>query len=99
MQASTGNLFTRDDTILGVCQGIGDDLGFNPLWLRVAFAVGVYMNPVAAIATYFGLGIIVLATRLIIREPRRAAPAIAAQPAAAPVAANTGEAEVLAVAA
>jgi phage shock protein PspC (stress-responsive transcriptional regulator) len=99
MQASTGNLFTRDDTIFGVCQGLGEDLGFNPNWLRVAFAVLLYLNPMGAIAGYFGLGVIVLATRLIIREPRRAAPAVEAQPTAAPVAANAGEAEELAVAA
>lgn len=100
MQVSKGNLFTRDDTVLGVCQGLGDDLGFNPLWLRIAFAVGVYLNPVAAIGTYFGLGILVLATRLIVREPRRAAPAVQAQPATEPVAANADQAmEELAVAA
>jgi phage shock protein PspC (stress-responsive transcriptional regulator) len=97
MQASTGNLFTRDDTIFGVCQGLGDDLGFNANWLRVAFAVLLYLNPTGAIAGYLGLGVIVLATRLIVREPRRAAPAVEAQPAAAPVAAN--EAEAMAVAA
>lgn len=99
MQVSKGNLFTRDDTVLGVCQGLGEDLGFNPLWLRAAFAVGVYLNPMVAVGTYFSLGLIVMTTRLIIREPRRAAPMVAAQPTAQPVAANNGHAEELAVAA
>ncbi len=72
MQANQGNLLTRDDTILGVCQGIGEDLGINPLWLRMAFAVLLYLNPMGAIAGYFGLGIVVLATRLLVPNPRRA---------------------------
>ena len=25
----------RNDTILGVCEAIGQDFGFNPLWLRL----------------------------------------------------------------
>jgi phage shock protein PspC (stress-responsive transcriptional regulator) len=100
MQVSKGNLFTRDDTVLGVCQGLGEDLGFNPLWLRIAFAVGVYLNPMVAVGSYFGLGLIVLTTRLIIREPRRAAPALEAQPAVERVAANADDpAQELAVAA
>ena len=77
MQANQGNLLTRDDTILGVCQGIGEDLGINPLWLRMAFAVLLYLNPMGAIAGYFGLGIVVLATRLLVPNPRRAAKAAA----------------------
>ena len=81
MQANQGNLLTRDDTILGVCQGLGEDLGFNPLWLRIAFAVLLYLNPVAAIGGYFGLGVIVLATRLLVPNPRRST---RIQPAAQP---------------
>lgn len=100
MQVSKGNLLTRDDTVLGVCQGLGEDLGFNPLWLRIAFAVGVYLNPLVAVGTYFGLGIIVLTTRLLVREPRRAAAAVEAQPTAERVAANADDpAQELAVAA
>ena len=72
MHASQGNLFTRDDTFFGVCEGLGQDLGINPNLLRVAFAVGVYLNPIAAFAGYFALGILVLATRLMVREPRPA---------------------------
>ena len=79
MQANQGNLLTRDDTILGVCQGLGEDLGFNPLWLRMGFAVLLYLNPMGAIAGYFGLGIVVLATRLLVPNPRRAAAQRASQ--------------------
>lgn len=79
MQATQGNLLTRDDTILGVCQGLGEDLGFNPLWLRIAFAVLVYLNPMGAIAGYFGLGVVVLVSRLLVPNRRRAPTATAAQ--------------------
>jgi phage shock protein PspC (stress-responsive transcriptional regulator) len=66
------NPFTRDDTFFGVCQAVGEDFGFNPNWLRVAFAVPIMINPVATIGVYAGLGVVVLATRLLVREPRRA---------------------------
>ena len=36
MQTTQTSLIARDDTFLGVCQALGDDLGFNPLWLRLA---------------------------------------------------------------
>jgi phage shock protein PspC (stress-responsive transcriptional regulator) len=81
MNASQGNLFTRDDTFFGVCEGLGQDLRINPNLFRVAFAVGVYLNPVAAFAAYFGLGILVLATRLLVREPRQAGAPAAAESA------------------
>jgi phage shock protein C len=83
MQATQGNLLTRDDTILGVCQGLGEDLGFNPLWLRIAFAVLLYLNPVGAIAGYFGLGVVVLISRLLVPNRRQPA-ATAASPQVQP---------------
>jgi phage shock protein C len=53
----------RHDTILGVCEAIGQDFGFNPLWLRLAFIVPVFFAPSLAIAAYLGLGLVVAATR------------------------------------
>lgn len=64
----TGNLFTRDDTFFGVCEGLGEDLGFNANWLRALFAAGLLFNPVAVLATYAALGVVVLASRLIFRK-------------------------------
>lgn len=61
-QART-NLMLRSDTILGVCEAIGQDFGFNPNWLRVAFCAPVFLNPVLAISAYAGLGVLVAATR------------------------------------
>lgn len=59
------NPFTREDTMLGVCQAIGEDVGFNPLFLRVGFGVMLFWNIEAAIAIYLALGLLVLAVRLL----------------------------------
>ena len=50
------SLIRRQHTVLGVCEGIGEDLGFNPVVLRILFAGGVYFAPLAVIGTYFFLG-------------------------------------------
>ena len=53
----------RSDTILGVCEAIGQDFGFNPIWLRLAFVAPVFISPTYAIGGYLALGAIVAATR------------------------------------
>jgi phage shock protein C len=58
------NLMLRNDTILGVCEALGQDFGINPNWLRVAFCAPIYWNPMAVIGVYLGLGVIVAVTRL-----------------------------------
>ena len=58
----------RNDTILGVCEAIGQDFGFNPLWLRLAFIVPLFFAPMAAFAGYLGLGLVVAATRFMFRD-------------------------------
>lgn len=66
------NVFTRPDTLLGVCQAVGDDFGFNPLILRVAFGVPLVWNPAAMIAAYLVLGVIVMVSRLLFPNPAAA---------------------------
>lgn len=87
MQETNPALPMRDHTVLGVCEGLGEDFGFNPLFLRVAFAACLIWQPVYDIGAYFALGLIVLAARLLV-PTRRATPAAdhAPVPAAAPVA-------------
>ena len=53
----------RNDTLLGVCEGLGRDLGIHPNLLRIAFACTFYFSPFAVIATYLTLGLIVAASR------------------------------------
>ena len=55
----------RSHTIFGVCEAIGEDFGFNPIFLRIPLAASVVVNPLWAIATYFALGAVVLASRLL----------------------------------
>jgi len=75
-QQSPVALPLRAHTILGVCEAIGEDFGFNPVFLRIPFAVGVLWSPTMTLAIYFALGAIVLASRLIFP---RAKPTIASQ--------------------
>lgn len=85
MQA-TESVFARDDTFFGVCQAIGDDFGFSPNWLRAGLGVGLIWNPLLMAGLYAGAAVIVLFSRLVVREPRVAAPeqqAEAGQPATA----------------
>ena len=72
----------RADTMLGVCEGIGQDLGFNPTYLRVTFASLFYFNPLMVIGSYLALGAGVALARWL--YPVRTASI--AQPAANPAA-------------
>lgn len=59
-----GNLLLRNDTFLGVCEGLGQDFGFHANWLRIAFALAFFFSPVGVVAAYLGLGLIVAVSRL-----------------------------------
>lgn len=69
---SDTNMFMRDDTFFGVCESLGEDFGFNANWLRLAFGVSLLLNPVAVIGTYVALGVLVVFSRLVVRNPRSA---------------------------
>ena len=72
MKTAQHNLFTRDDTLFGVCQGLGEDLGFHPNLLRVPFAVMLLWNPAVVLALYLGLGMVLAMVRWISPDPRPA---------------------------
>ena len=73
------NLLTRDDTFFGVCQALGEDFGFHPNFLRVAFGVPVIFFPMQVLTVYFGLGAVVLISRFLAPRPRRQAAAQASE--------------------
>ena len=75
----------RAHTILGVCEAIGEDFGFNPVWLRVPLAASVLLSPMMAIGAYFALGGVVLLSRLLFPKPTVAEVGAGAEQ---PVAAN-----------
>ena len=89
------NIFSRQDTFFGICEAVGQDFGFNPQYLRLAFVAPLFFFPVQTFAAYFGLGLIVLASRFFFPS-QRAADTVDAE--AAP-AAKTEKAEELALAA
>ena len=63
------NVFLRHDTLFGVCQGIGEEFGFNPNFLRVPFAAGILWNPLVVVGIYLGLGVALLMARWIYPKP------------------------------
>ena len=70
------------DNLLGICNALGEDFGFNPLWLRLALGAGFVIQPVAIVVGYLSLGLIVLVSRLAFPDPRHI---VAAVPATGPV--------------
>ena len=65
------------------------------MWLRILFAAGLIWNPVYDISAYLALGVVVLVSRLIVRNPRAAKKVAEAEP----VQAANANAEALRVAA
>ena len=62
----------RAHTILGVCEGLGEDFRISPLFFRVPLAAMVLWSPLIAIGLYFGLGAVVLLSRLVFPRPKSA---------------------------
>jgi len=75
MQTTYSAPITRDDTLLGVCQSLGEDFGFNPNWLRVVLGAALIWNPLAVIGLYATLALMLAANRWMFPDPRRAAEA------------------------
>lgn len=73
MQTSQISVFARDHTLLGICEALGEDLGFNPVFLRIALSVGLFFSPLGALAVYAGLGLLVAFTRFVSPNPRQVA--------------------------
>jgi phage shock protein PspC (stress-responsive transcriptional regulator) len=51
--------------MLGICQALGDDLGFPPNLLRIVFALGFYFSPLMVVGSYLGLGLVVALSRWV----------------------------------
>lgn len=70
----------RSHTILGVCEAIGEDFGFNPVFLRIPFAASVIYSPMLAIGTYLALGLAVWGSRLLFPRKSMNAEPVQQQP-------------------
>lgn len=58
---------TKKASLLGICQAIGDDFGFNPDFLRVALAFLLLADPKITVIGYALAGVVVLTSRLATR--------------------------------
>jgi phage shock protein PspC (stress-responsive transcriptional regulator) len=87
MTDQTKPLATPKDNLLGICNALADDFGFNALWLRLALGAAFVVQPVGVITAYLALGLIVLVSRLAFpaaakRRPSKQVP-IVMEPASA----------------
>lgn len=89
---STTHVDPKPDDLLGICAALGEDFGFDPLWLRIALGAGILWNPAVIVGIYLALGLVVLATRLAFPDAEPAASDMPV-PAVLPVAANSDEPE------
>lgn len=79
MQQANTPLPLRSDTLLGVCQALGEDFGFNPYILRVLLSLMMAWQPLPTVAAYLALGVLVLLSRLLVPAERVVSPAAADQ--------------------
>jgi phage shock protein C len=70
VMASAASVFAREDTLFGVCFALGEDFGFNPLYLRLLFGSLLLVIPVEAIGAYGACGVLVALVRRLVPEPR-----------------------------
>jgi phage shock protein PspC (stress-responsive transcriptional regulator) len=85
--ARAQSIIARDDTLLGACFALGEDFGFNPLYLRIAFALGLFFSPVGAVSAYAGCCVLVAFSRWVAPDPQL----VEADAAEAPANANGKE--------
>lgn len=79
---NTTPLPLRNDTLLGVCEGLGQEFGINATWLRLAFVLPLFFQPILTIAAYFTAGaVLALARWLIPTKAEAEAPAVLSAPA------------------
>jgi len=68
--ADARSILTREDTMFGVCFALGQDFGFNPTYLRILFALGLFWSLPGALVAYAGFGLLVALSRWIAPDPR-----------------------------
>ena len=74
MSSVPPSIFARDDTMFGVCEALGEDLGISANLLRMALALSLFWNPFATAAIYAGCGVLVFVLRWLVPNPPVAAP-------------------------
>lgn len=74
MTAQNQKLAAPKDNLLGICNAMGEDFGFNPLWLRLALGCAFVVQPINVVIGYLALGLVVLVSRLAFPDARTAKP-------------------------
>ncbi|NUT00673.1 MAG: hypothetical protein HOP96_06835 [Sphingomonas sp.] len=60
---------SNPDSLFGICQTVGDALGFNPFFLRVGLIGLLFFSPALMIGAYVGLGMVVGGSHLMFPKP------------------------------
>ena len=55
----------QPDRLFGICQTVGDSLGFNPVFLRVGLIGILFFSPALMVGAYLGLGLVVGGSHLL----------------------------------
>ena len=69
-------------SLFGICQTAGEELGINPMLLRVGLIGILFFNPAVMVGAYVGLGAVVGGSRLLFPKP------VSAVQSAAPISAK-----------
>jgi len=72
MPRTQPSLFARPDTLFGVCEALGEDFGFNPIFLRLPLGVLLLWNPTIIVSAYLSAGLLVMVSRSLAPNPRLA---------------------------
>ena len=59
-------------SLFGICQTAGEELGINPILLRIGLIGILFFNPAVMVGAYVGLGAVVGGSRLLFPKPGRA---------------------------
>ena len=73
------------DSLFGICQAAGEALRINPFFLRVGLIALLFFGPWLALGAYAGLGVLVVASRILFPKPRAASPVVEATPVEQPL--------------
>lgn len=56
-------------SLFGICQAAGEDLGINPMLLRIGLIGILFFNPAVMVGAYVGLGAVVAGSRILFPKP------------------------------
>ena len=67
----------QPDRLFGICQTVGNSLGFNPVFLRVGLIGILFFSPALMVGAYVGLGIVIGGSHLLFPKPGQSQPQVA----------------------